>query len=95
MEGGGRDRSADRRGQRGTADLYQTVIRAYVVPHIGERPLQELAPAHLTALCGQLMREGGRGGRPLAPKTVRNVHTTLHRALGDALKWGSVMRNAA
>ncbi len=35
------------------------------------------------------------GGRPLAPKTVRNCHIVLHRALADAERLGLVARNAA
>jgi integrase len=31
----------------------------------------------------------------LAPKTVRNVHGTLHRGLADGVRWGRVLRNVA
>jgi integrase len=31
----------------------------------------------------------------LAPKTVRNVHNILHRALKDAARWGYLVRNVA
>jgi integrase len=31
----------------------------------------------------------------LAPKSVKHVHTTLHRALGQAVRWGLVPRNVA
>lgn len=34
----------------------------------------------------ELLAGGGRGGRPLAPKTVRHVHTTLRKALADAVE---------
>ena len=38
---------------------------------------------------------GGASGRPLSAKTVRNVHTVLRRALGDAERLGVVSRNLA
>lgn len=35
----------------------------------------------------------GKGG--LSPKSVREVHVILHKALGDAVRWGLVNRNIA
>ncbi len=78
-----------------TAELYETIVNAYVVPHIGTVRLQELAPAHLKSLYKTLQTSGRRGGQPLAPKTIRNVHTTLHRALRDAVEEELVIRNVA
>jgi integrase len=78
-----------------TAQLYETIVNAYVVPHLGSVRLQELAPAHLKALYTTLAKTGRRGGKPLAAKTIRNVHTTLHRALRDAVEEELVVRNVA
>ena len=50
----------------------------------------------LNLLYGHLLERGsakGRGG--LAPRTVRNLHVMLHRALSDAVRWGSLPRNPA
>ena len=47
------------------------------------------------ALLRKLVNEGGPAGRPLAPKTVRNTHIVLHRALADAERLRLVMRNVA
>ena len=47
------------------------------------------------AFYGELVASGGKGGRPLSPKTVRYVHTTLRRALRDAVANGLVVRNVA
>ena len=33
--------------------------------------------------------------RPLTATTVRHIHTTLHRALRDAMRWGLIQRNPA
>jgi integrase len=54
------------------------------VPRLGDIPLQRLTTARVGAFYGELVASGGHGGRPLSPKTVRYVHTTLRRALRDA-----------
>lgn len=38
-------------------------------------------------------RADGKGG--LSPKSVRNVHVVLRKALGDAVKWNNLPRNVA
>lgn len=50
----------------------------------------------LNNLYAGLLRDGRRD-RPggLSPRTVRYVHTILHRALKDAVKWGRLARNPA
>jgi integrase len=74
---------------------YATIIRASVQPHLGNVPLVDLRPERLNALYADLATTGGRGGRPLKPKTVRNVHVTIHKALSDAVRWGRLARNVA
>lgn len=83
-----------------TTDAYEQLIRAYVVPAIGATPLAQIDGAALTSLYGELLATGRRGrsgapGSPLAPKTVRNLHGMLHRALADAVKWRKLMANPA
>jgi len=78
-----------------TLALYEITVRAYVVPHIGSTRLQAVTPAQLNRLYSDLIEHGGRNGKGLAPKTVRNTHTMIHRALTDALRWGRVARNVA
>jgi integrase len=80
-----------------THDHYARMVTAYVVPAIGATRLQSLTPAKLNAFYADLLA-GGRRSRPgtgLAPKTVRHVHTMLHKALGDAVRWGKLTRNIA
>lgn len=79
----------------GTASLYETVRRAYIVPRIGQVTLQSLRAQHLDSAYADLLARGGRGGRPLAPKTVRHAHTLLHKALADAVKKGMISSNPA
>jgi integrase len=74
---------------------YRHNVRAYIVPRLGDIPLQRLTTARVGAFYGELVASGGRSGRPLSPKTVRYVHTTLRRALRDAVADGLMVRNVA
>jgi integrase len=74
---------------------YRHNVRAYIVPRLGDTPLQRLTTARVGAFYGDLVASGGQDGRPLSPKTVRYVHTTLRRALRDAMEDGLVVRNVA
>jgi integrase len=68
-----------------TYDGYRTDVEAYVIPHIGGRRLQSMRPAVISTLYADLLRSGGRSGKPLSPRTVQHVHRTLHKALQDAV----------
>ena len=78
-------------------DHYRRYIDLHVLPYIGRIPLQRLTPDDLDELYARLLTEGKRngGGGGLSPKTVRNVHATLHKALADACRKGLVQRNVA
>jgi hypothetical protein len=39
------------------------------------------------------LTEAGKEDQGLAPKTVRNIHNILHRALKGAVRWGYLVRN--
>jgi integrase len=78
-----------------TLDGYQRTVERYVVPAVGGVLLQRLTPAHLNGLYGRLQADGGRNGRPLSPRTVLAVHVAISKALGDAARWGLVVRNVA
>lgn len=62
---------------------------------LGKRKLQALAPLEIERFYLQLAESGGRTGRPLAAKTIRNTHVVLRKALDDAERLGLVQRNAA
>ncbi len=54
---------------------------------LGSLRLDELKPAHFQRLYDELTKQGK------APRTVRQVHMTLHKALEDALRLELVSRN--
>jgi integrase len=70
----------------GTRDLEALMVRAYIVPHIGRLPLREVGTKDLQRLYATLRERGGKGGRPLRGKSVRNCHGLLTKALGDAVR---------
>ncbi len=69
---------------------YRANLLNHVVPRIGGRRLRDLSPGLLNNLYAELLKEGrldGQGG--LSRKTVKYIHTTLQRALSDAVRWQS------
>lgn len=72
-----------------TYECYALNVRKHIVPALGKLPLRKLAPVHLQQLYARKLEEG------LSPRTVQLIHTILHRALGQAAKWGLVPRNGA
>lgn len=54
---------------------------------IARVPLARLGPQHLEQLYAQRLEAGS------APRTVRNVHAFLHKAIGQATTWGLLPRN--
>ena len=62
---------------------------------LGESKLKALAPLDIERFYTVLAETGSRAGRPLSPKSVRNTHVVLRKALADAERLGLVPRNAA
>jgi integrase len=61
----------------------------HVRRHLGDRLLQRVRPADLAAFYAVLARAG------LAPRTIKLIHATVHRALGQAKAWGVIRDNPA
>lgn len=78
-----------------TWDGHRRRIHRYIVPHVGDIPLQELNAAHLNRLYADLRATGKVDGTPLSSRSVQLVHASLRRALADAVRWGLVPRNVA
>lgn len=76
---------------------YSRNIRLHVVPRLGSVLLRRVDGGMLNALYAALLADGKRsnGGGGLAPRTVRYIHTILHRAFKDAVRWGRLARNPA
>jgi integrase len=76
---------------------YARNLRLHVVPHLGSLPLIGLDPGALNSLYARLLTQGRKDyrGGGLSPKSVRYIHTIVHRACKDAVKWGRLPRNPA
>lgn len=74
-----------------TFHSYERNVELHIVPTLGNVPLRKLTPAQLNSLYGSL----AEGERPLSTKTIRYIHTIVHRAFKDAVRWGRLYRNPA
>jgi integrase len=72
-----------------TYERHEAIIRLHIKPSLGRVGLKKLTPAHVRGLIGEKLNAG------LAPATVRKIHSTLHKALSQAVSDGMVPRNAA
>jgi integrase len=70
-----------------TFESYERMIRNHIEPTLGHRKLKNLAPDHVQCFYQTKLDAG------LAPGTVRLMHGILHKALEQALKWGTIPRN--
>jgi hypothetical protein len=81
-----------------TVASYRKNIRLHVKPHIGHNPLVAITGPALTALYRQLEAEGARrDGRSggLSARTIRYIHTIMHKALADAVDANLILTNPA
>ncbi len=72
-----------------TYESYQSLARVHIKPALGHRPLAKLEPQELQAFLNAKHTSG------LSASTVKYIHAVLHRALGQAVRWGTIPRNAA
>lgn len=68
-----------------TVKTYRDKIRLYLVPAIGHERLQALSPSRLSIVWRDLHTSGGKGGKPVSPRTVEFARAVLRKALEDAV----------
>lgn len=71
-----------------TSASYERVIRNYLKPSLGRVPLAALTAPQIQQFYNSLLVT-----RKLNPKTVRNIHGILHRALRQAMRLGMIRSN--
>ena len=74
-----------------TVEGYRKAIEKHIKPALGDKRLQSLTNLMVQRFYNQL----STGEKPLAPKTVKNIHGILHRALEQAVKAGEIKNNPA
>src|SRR5260370_41559429 len=69
-----------------TYENYELCVRR-LLPYLGRVRIRALAPEHIQHALGALLEQG------LAPRTVRQVHMVLRRALKQAVLWRILVSN--
>jgi integrase len=72
-----------------TYERHEGIIRMHLKPALGRIKVRNLTPTHVRGLHREKLDVG------LAPATVRKIHSTLHKALSQAVSDGLIPRNAA
>ena len=70
-----------------TFERYEQITRLHLKPALGRVKLKALTPAHVRGLYREKLEAGS------SARTVRYVHTTLHKALKQAVMDGLIPRN--
>jgi len=77
-----------------TYDSYVQHVECHIVPHIGTVKLQKLSGSQVNALYAKLAETGKKDTKTgLCPMTIHHVHSCLHKACKDAVRWGHISRN--
>jgi integrase len=71
-----------------TFERYEQITRLHLKPALGRVKLKALTPAHIRGLYREKLEAGS------SARTVCYVHTTLHKALKQAVMDGLIPRNA-
>ena len=79
---------------------YTRNLRLHVIPHLGALHTTAVDAGVLNGLYARLLASGNMTNRPgaapgLSPRTVRYIHTIVHRMFKDAVRWGRLVRNPA
>jgi integrase len=79
-----------------TTQTYAWFIDKHIKPVLGQISLQALRPEHLQRLYTDKLTNGRRDGTGgLGHRSVRYIHSTMHKALKAAVKMGMIARNPA
>lgn len=73
----------------GTLKSYNHWVNGHIIPEIGYIKLASLQPEHLQNLYSTKLNEG------LSKRTVQYMHSIIHRALNQAVKWRVIPFNPA
>lgn len=70
-----------------TKTLYQDTTKKYIRPNLGKMKLTAINTGAIQTVYNRLQKDGK------SPKTVKNIHGVLHRALNDAVSVGYLRFN--
>lgn len=72
---------------------YRLQIEKYIIPTIGDVPLQQLNANQIQKWVNDMKTKSPASGKPLSAKTVRNIFLNLSAAMEQAFKLDMVKRN--
>ncbi|SDF64947.1 tyrosine-type recombinase/integrase [Sporolituus thermophilus] len=78
-----------------TYERYESIIKLYLKPRIGQVPLQKLQNPDVQRLFNQLAVNGKKDGSGLSSHSLNSVRICLHAALDKAVSLGYIARNPA
>lgn len=78
-----------------TFDSYTRNMNLHVLPALGGAKLKNICAPHLDRLYATLGDSGSCSQRALSPKTIRYIHTIIHKCLSDAVRAGLLGTNPA
>ncbi len=72
---------------------YTANIKNHIKPALGAVKLEALNTHTIQGFYNNLVKPPEEGGKGLSPKTLRNIHSVLHRALQQAVSIGYIRSN--
>ncbi len=72
-----------------TRAAYEAQAKNHIIPNIGAMKIQALNASHVQKLYNGLQK----ASPPLSPKTIKNIHGILHKALQQAMELGILRFN--
>jgi integrase len=75
--------------RQGTWERYEQIVRVHLKPTVGRIKLKNLTPTHVHGVYREKLDSGS------SPRTVQYIHTTLRKALQDAVSDELIPRNVA
>lgn len=78
-----------------TKTLYENCIEYRIKPFLGSVKLQKLKPAMIQKFYNDALNGKQDGKKAISPKTVKNLHGIIHKALQQAVEIGYIKLNPA
>lgn len=78
-----------------TKELYEGDVNNYIIPRLGRHKLRALNRAMIQQFVNSITEDPLREGKPVAGKTVENIHGTLNRLLNQAVDIDYIKVNPA
>jgi integrase len=78
-----------------TARNYRGHITTYLLPHLGDIPLEKLRASHISLMYRDIEASNVSRRQPVGPTTMRRIHATLRAALNAAVRQQRLTINPA